>query len=92
MQDARTVYPASQVRLFSILVWLAGTLQRDLVLRNFAAFQNWRCLRLGIWLGLRRRLYNLPGINWMYAGDWRDHGGLLWGKIGAKQEDFTLNS
>ena len=63
--------------LSSVGVGLAGAFQRDLILRDFAAFAYRWSLGMRIGLGLCRGLRDLAGLNRMRAVDWSDHGGLL---------------
>lgn len=63
--------------LAAIGIGLPGAFERDLVLRDFAAFAHGRGLALRIWLGLRWPMRNLMNIDRVMTVDWSDHGGLL---------------
>jgi len=67
--------------LRAVWVGLAGAFQCDLILRDFAAFVDWRSLRSRIGFGLRGCLRELGSVDRVRVVDWSDHVGLLRGRI-----------
>src|SRR5579864_670583 len=68
--------------LSAVGVGLAGAFERDLVLRDFAAFVDGWSLGSGIRLGFRGRVRRLVDVDRVRTVDWSDHGGLLKDRIG----------
>ena len=75
-------------RLPAVVIGLAGAFERDLVVRDFAAFVHWGSLGLGIGLRFRRRLRDMADVGRVNAADWSDHSGLLRDRIGRGGGNF----
>jgi hypothetical protein len=69
--------------LSAVGVGLSSAFERDLILRDFAAFVYGRSLGSGIGLGFRGRMRGLVDVDRVRTVDRSDHSGLLKDRIGS---------
>ena len=76
--------------LSAVGVGLARAFERDLILRDFAAFVDGWSLGSGIGLRLRGRMRGLVDIDRVRTVDRSDHSGLLKDTIGSEAVNFNF--
>ena len=83
-------HPTGCRALSAVGVGLAGAFERDLILRDFAAFVDGWSLGSGIRLGFRGRMRGLVDIDRVWTVDRSHHGGLLKDRIGSEAVNFNF--